>query len=263
MSAHNKEQIKRRFSRNLEQYNKQSTVQLDICCRIGSLLDKYVDSSVVEGGNGYEFGAGTGFLTKILLNRYPKTSWRINDIVAETQCYINNIAIASEATDVNITIADAENYSVPEKLSIVASSSSIQWFNSLGDFFKRINKSIIDGGYFVFSTFGEQNFHQISELAPDSTIKYHSLEQLEQWARESGFDVLHSVQYTTDMQFDSPHKVLRYIKETGINGNSNRTWTKSIFEDFCAKYSQRHSVADKVSLSFNPMILILQKTDNK
>ena len=259
MSVHNKELIKKRFARSLEQYDKQSIVQTDICCRIGSLLDEYVDRDVVERGNAYEFGAGTGFLTKILLSKYPKASWRINDIVEQTQPYINSIASASEVENINITIADAENYEIPEKLSIVASSSSIQWFNSLEGFMNKISKSIVDGGYFVFSTFGKHNFYQIAELTPDLNIGYYSLEQIEEWASKSGFKVLFSDQYNKDMKFDTPQHVLRYIKETGINGNSNRVWTKSAFKNFCVKYSERHSVSDKVLLSFNPMIFILQK----
>ena len=259
MSPYDKDLIRRRFALHLEQYNRQSTVQMGICHKMGKLMEKYVDADVVANKNGYEVGAGTGFLTGILLNMYPKTSWLVNDLVEQTRSYLNNIAINSEAVKINISFFDAETAKLDDKFALVASSSVVQWFDSLEQYIKKISNNIEQGGYFVFSTFGVDNFIQIKSFTGESPIVYHSMETIERWAEETGFDVIYSEQYYSDMQFSSPHDAVRFIKETGINANSKKRWTKSEFEDFCSKYSDKYEENGVVPLSFNPMIFVLRK----
>lgn len=258
MSPYDKELIKKRFAKHLEQYNIQSTVQLDICNRMGGLFDLHIDKDFVANKTGYEIGAGTGFLTKILLNKYPKTQWVINDIVEQTKTYLNNIIVSSEASGTQISICDAENSAINNQFSIVASASSVQWFDSLEQYIKKISNHIVDGGYFAFSTFGANNFIQISTLT-ESVITYHSIEQICRWARENGFETLFCEQYNTDMRFDSPYEVVRYIKETGLNANSKKKWSRTEFEEFCNQYTKKYSNDGTVSLTFNPMIFIFKK----
>lgn len=259
MTPYDKELIKKRFAKHLEQYNIQSTVQMNICTRIGLLMSKYIANNSFDEKKGYEIGAGTGFLTKILLEKYPKTQWLVNDLVEQTKDYLNNIIINSEAINTQIAFFDAETKTTTDTYAIIASASVLQWFNSLQIYIKQISNHIEKNGYLVFSTFGPDNFIQISTLTPDSPIKYHKKETIEQWADDSGLDVIYSEQYHSDMHFKTPYDAVRYIKETGINANSKKKWTKVEFEDFCAKYTEQYTKNDSVILTFNPMIFILKK----
>lgn len=259
MTPYDKELIKKRFAKHLEQYNIQSTVQMDICTRIGFLMNEHIKDTSFDEKKGYEIGAGTGFLTKILLNKYSKTQWLVNDLVEQTKSYLNNIVINSEATSTQIDFFDAETKKPNGKYAIIASASAVQWFNSLYDYIKQISEHIEKDGYFVFSTFGPDNFKQISTLTADSPILYHEKETIEQWAIDAGFDVIHSEQYHRDMYFNTPHDAVKYIKETGINANSKKKWTRIEFESFCTRYAELYTKDDSVMLTFNPMIFILRK----
>lgn len=258
MPSYDKELIKKRFAKHLDQYNIQSTIQLEICNRMGKLLDLYVDQDFVANKSGYEIGAGTGFLTRILLNKYPHTQWTVNDLVEQTKRYLNNIIVSGEANNVQVMICDAENSDLDKQFSIVASSSSVQWFDSLEKYIKKISNHVLDGGYFAFSTFGANNFIQISTLT-ETIITYYSIEQITAWANENGFETLFCEQYDTDMRFDTPYEVIRYIKETGLNANSKKKWSKAEFENFCNQYNEKYKNNNSVPLTFNPMIFIFRK----
>ncbi len=259
MSPYNKELIRKRFAKHLSEYNRRSVVQLEICMRMQKLLSKFLDYDFVNSGKAYEIGAGTGFLTKILLNEFPTAKWLVNDLVEETKSYLNNIIVCSEANSVECVFNDAENEPMPMDLRLIASASAVQWFDSLPNFIENSFANLQKGGYLVFSTFGEQNFSQIKQLTGVSTMSYHTQQEVLDFARKSNFEVLFSEAYTTDMFFKNPYEVLRYIKETGINGNSNMTWTKSIFEDFCKDYTKMFSTTKGVTLTYQPLIFVLRK----
>lgn len=258
-----KELIKKRFAHNLKGYDALSVVQRSICERIDELLGSYIPS--LDKGTAMELGAGTGFLTNHLLRRFSSKNWVLNDIVPQTEAYLEKV-IDENGYKGQITYAwgDAENISFPQDLSLLASASLFQWFDSLDLFLKRVGENIIKDGYVVFSSFGKDNFFEIkvSSLGRKG-VCFPSYSQVHDWCVDAGFEVLYSEQYIQEMVFPSVSDMLHYLRDTGVNGNVKGSWNRAEYKQFCDRYKTIFADEDdnsgSVKLSFNPTIFILKK----
>ncbi|MEG1553508.1 MAG: methyltransferase domain-containing protein [Rikenellaceae bacterium] len=238
-----KELIKKRFAHNLDGYDALSVVQRSICEHIDELLEDFIPS-IHDNGIAVELGAGTGFFTRHLLKRFSNTSWLINDIVPQTETYIEKVVAQSGYVGaLTYRWGDAENIDFPSGISLLASASLFQWFYSLDEFLNRVGTNIAKGGYVVFSSFGEDNFFEIREASLcKKGIVFPSYQ-----------DVIQK------MMFHSVSDMLHYLKDTGVNGSSNGSWNRREYNDFCSRYNEMYSKEEGITLSFNPIIFILKK----
>lgn len=257
MTYFDKELVKRRFASHLKEYNDLSVVQRDICKHLSERLLTYINAPL--SGNGYEIGAGTGFLTKYILNDYPQLKWYINDLVAEAQNFIEPIVADSKSDNVVYLWTDAENLQLIGNVSLLVSSSAMQWFNSVEKYLENIYPQVAKGGYVAFSIFGQRNFHEVRESSGGIGLDYPTMNEVAMWAERCGFEVLMADDYEQTIYFEDPSSVLSYIKQSGMNGNSSQKWTKSDFERFHAHYVNHFSAEKGVSLTFNPLQFILKK----
>lgn len=258
MSNFDKELVKKRFATHLKEYDELSVVQRDICLRLSKHLSRVGGTAKMQGA-AYEVGAGTGFLTSHMLKHYPHLKWFINDLVPETKDFIDPIIASSVAEHTSYLWGDAETITPPERVSLVVSCSAMQWFNSLESYFSLLAPHINEGGIFAFSIFGEHNFHQVRNASGGVGLDYPSIEEVQLWGEENGMELLLSEDYQQTIWFTSPEEVLNYIKQSGMNGNGSRKWTKADFDIFCEKYNHYYREEQGVSLSFNPLIFIFQK----
>lgn len=257
MTYFDKDLVKRRFASHLKEYDELSVVQRDICERLAEKL--LLHTSQPLHGYGYEIGAGTGFLTKYMLKNYPQLKWYINDLVPEAETYIDPIVKQNEAQNVVYLWQDAEKMRLTKDVSLLVSSSAMQWFNSIEHYLDDIYPQISDGGVVAFSIFGQRNFHQVRESSGGIGLDYPTVDEVIIWAERIGFEVLLAEDYQQTIYFEDPSAVLSYIKQSGMNGNSSRKWTKSDFERFCDYYTTHFSENNAVSLTFNPIQFILKK----
>lgn len=254
-----KELIKKRFAHNLDGYDALSVVQRAVCERIDGVLDSLVPT--VEGQVAMELGAGTGFFTEHLLRRFPDKNWTINDIVPETEAFLAKIVARSNCKEgVTYVWGDAENIVFPSGLSLLASASLFQWFDALDVFLKRVGTNLAKGGYVVFSSFGENNFFEIREASLGRKgIVFPDYTKVEGWCRDAGFEVVHSEEYTHELVFPTVSDMIHYLRDTGVNGHSQGSWSRADYNDFCNRYKESFSKEGGVTLSFNPIIFILRK----
>lgn len=253
-----KELIKRRFGGNLEGYDRHSVVQRFVCERIDSLMERHVKD--VPAGVFVELGAGTGFMTRYLVNRFPGARWLINDIVPSTETFLSPII---SNRDAECVWCDAENMPLREDTALVVSASAFQWFERLDVFLKRIYKDILPGGYLIFSSFGEDNFYQIREASEGRKgIRFPSFAAVAEWVSSAGYEILHSESSHEDMWFGSVREMLEYMKHTGVNGTSDGRWSKSEYVSFCGNYENMFGECGKVKLTYNPFIIIARKAVN-
>lgn len=259
MILFNKELVKKRFALHLKEYNELSVVQRDICKKLSERLFVFTSSHTLPQGNGYEIGAGTGFLTRHILDNYPNTKWYINDLVPEAESFIADVVAESRNKNVIYVWNDAEKLRLIGEVSLLVSSSAMQWFNSIETYLESIYPSIAKGGFVAFSIFGKRNFQQVRESSGGIGLDYPTLEEVEIWAEKCGFEVIESEDYTQTIYFETPSDVLSYIKQSGMNGNSSQKWTKSDYERFCEHYITHFAEDGKIPLTFNPLQLILRK----
>lgn len=258
MTYFDKELVKKRFASHLKEYDELSVVQRDICERLAKKLLPHTPQPL--HGNGYEIGAGTGFLTKYMLKNYPQLKWYINDLVAEAESFIEPMVKQSEARNVIYLWTDAEKMRLIGEVSLLVSSSAMQWFNSVEDYLEDIYPQMSDGGVVAFSIFGQRNFYQVRESSGGIGLDYPTVDEVVMWAERIGYEVLLADDYQQTIYFEDPSAVLSYIKQSGMNGNgSSKKWTKSDFENFNNHYTTHFKENDGIPLTFNPLQFILRK----
>lgn len=236
-----KKLIIRRFERSYESYNKLAVVQQQIAQRLALMLRQYL----VDPKNGVEIGSGTGFLTRWLVEYYPKCHWVANDIVKSSENYL--------PLKVKFIDGDGESLQFPDNQDLVVSASTVQWFGDLNIFVERTRQILNNRGFIAISTFGEQNFYEISKTTGKS-LKYLNKRELERCFE--GFEILHYEQWEQKLLFKSPIEVLQHIKATGVNAISEVRWTNARLKQFCAEYIEHF---EEPTLTFNPIILIARK----
>ncbi|MBE9487887.1 MAG: methyltransferase domain-containing protein [Bacteroidetes bacterium] len=254
-----KELIKRRFANGLVDYDSQSSVQRSVCEHLDELMKVHLPE--LNSNVAVELGAGTGFFTSYLIERYQKCEWYLNDIVEQVKPFLDDIINNVEPNlNVEYCWGDAEKLPLPENISLLASSSVFQWFDDFKSFLERVYPKISVGGYVVFSSFGEDNFFQIRSASNNEKgFKFPDFDVVAEWCKLAGFEIIKSEKYNEKIYFETPHEMLKYIKDTGVCGSSDGHWSRKQYFDFCKKYEISFKENNLVYLTYNPILFILKK----
>lgn len=235
----NKDLIQTRFSKSLSTYNENAKIQKKMAEKLATLLNKTHYKKVLE------IGCGTGFLTKLLNKSIDFESYTAIDIVSDCENYINSIN-----PEINFIQADIEKFSL-ENYDLIIANASLQWVDDFKKMIKTLNDALLDGGEFVFSTFGKKNFREIS-LVTGTTLDYYSTNELKELFSESEI-----IQEVHIMTFKTPKEVLKHLQLTGVNAIENNIWTKKDLIKFENKYQDL--CPTKSTLTYNPIYVKMTK----
>lgn len=248
MKRYNKDLVKLRFENSFYTYDEHAVVQRD-------MAEKLADYTFASCGEYYkkvlEIGCGTGFLTKHIMNDFKIKKLMINDISPEVIGYIEKIAPYC-----NFLIGDMENIVFDTKFNIVTSNAAFQWAEDLQSMINRFYHVLEAEGVLAFTTFGEQNFEQITKIS-NRKLMYKNIEELQPMFGD--FEVKILKEEVINLEFHSPVDVLRHIKGIGANAMAAEFWTKGVLKDFDKKYREYFSTANGVSLTYHPIYVVLRK----
>lgn len=245
--------LRNRFAANLGTYNTLAVVQDEIC---GQLDDLLAQSGHGPINNALEIGAGTGFLSRRLLARYPAARWTVNDLVEEARPFVEAFATHAQ---VDYLWGDAEAIDFPPEQDLVASASTIQWFDALPAFLRHAYDTLTHGGTLALSTFGPENFREINSTTGEG-LHYYDASQFSTLLCEAGFELVELREYTRELTFGDPCEVLRHIRATGVNSIRRARWTPRILEAFETAYRARYSLpGGGVTLTYHPLLVVASK----
>ncbi|WP_320054681.1 malonyl-ACP O-methyltransferase BioC [uncultured Acetobacteroides sp.] len=249
----NKKAVRDGFTGCYGTYATEAVVQQAIAQRLAALLDKHVGGVI---NRAVEVGCGSGFLTQMVLERFPKAAWLLNDIAPSSKGYVDEAAQRCNAVDATFELGDAEAMELPSGIDLFVSSSAVQWFSDLEGFLKRLSEAMSEGGTVAISTFGPQNLREVRELT-GSGLSYLSHDAFRA-AVSRYFDVEECLEDRTSIYFDEPVEVLRHIKQTGVNGAFRQCWTKGKLARFTEGYEEFRS-ANGYPLTYHPMYVVARK----
>lgn len=235
----NKDLIQTRFSKSLSTYNENAKIQKKMAEKLATLLNKTHYKKVLE------IGCGTGFLTELLNNSIEFEQYTAIDIVSDCEKYINAIN-----PKINFIQADIEKFHL-EKYDLIIANASLQWVNDFTDVIETLKAALSNGGELIFSTFGKENFKEISFVA-NVTLEYYSLNKLKNIFPECELDSEIHI-----LNFEKPKDVLRHLQLTGVNAVENTIWTKKDLINFENKYSDLCST--QPTLTYNPIYVKITK----
>ncbi len=288
-----KKLITRRFTKALPTYETEAKVQNYAAEQLMNALESINFGSCGAAGGkcdavpsfarALEIGCGTGFLSRMLLQKCVCKELWLNDM-CDVESYISDLLSDS----VHFIHADAETADFPQDLDLIISSSSIQWMEDLPSFLDKCAKALRPGGIIALSTFGTDNLKEIREITGRG-LEYYSLEELERMLcgkemknltsrsetkippiggaseekkiindRER-MKILISEEETRALTFTSPTEILRHFKQTGVSGIGTNSWNRAAFSHFDAQYREKFSCPGGVRLTFTLFRLIASK----
>ncbi len=244
----NKDLVKFRFQKSINTYDNSAVIQKEMAF---SLIEKILNTCGDSFDKVFEFGAGTGFLSKNILNRIKFKEYYANDIIEESEFCIKNII-----NDVKFLAGDIEKIELDEKFNLVLSNAVMQWITDTDELLLKIRKNLAQEGWFAFTTFGEQNYKEIKETT-GVALDYLKAETLKEKCSRD-FEIVYFEENLQTLYFDTPLDVLKHIKYSGTNGIKTLNWTVSKLKKFEEYYKECFGAGSKVSLTYNPIYVILK-----
>lgn len=248
----NKNLVKQRFNKSSKTYNDSAIIQKEMAKK---LVDEIVSNCDKNFETIFEFGAGTGFLSKKVLEKLNFKKYFANDIIEESEFCIKNIIENSIFLS-----GDIEKIKLEKTFDLVISNAVIQWINDLDALLSKIKNNLNPNGYFAFTTFGTQNYKEIRETT-GVTLDYLKSETLKEKCM-SEFEIVYFEEQTQTLFFDTPIEVLKHIKFSGTNSIKSLNWTKSKLKEFENFYKKTFNIQNKVMLTYHPIYVILKRKNN-
>ena len=132
---------------------------------------------------------------------------------------------------------------------MIISNATFQWIENLEPFIEKLKKQLTQNGELIFSTFGEDNLKEITNIT-NVGLNYYSLENL-----KNIFTPSEIIEEKLTLEFNSAKDVLKHLKLTGVNSIKSKHWTKSDLINFENKY---HEICpNKIQLTYHPIYIKL------
>ncbi len=244
----NKNLVKFRFQKSIHTYDDSAVIQKEMA---HSLIDKILTNCGNSFDKIFEFGAGTGFLSKNILNKITFKEYYANDIIEESEFCIKNII-----NNVNFVAGDIEKIDLNNSFDLVVANAVMQWITDIDELLCKIRNNITEDGYFAFTTFGEQNYKEIKETTGVG-LNYLKSETLKEKC-ERDFEILCFEENMQTLYFNTPLDVLKHIKYSGTNALKSLHWSVTKLKEFDNYYRENFGINNKVTLTYNPVYMILK-----
>ena len=249
----NQDRIAQTFRRGLASYGRAAQVQRDGTSR---LLDLFaLVSAQTRFENVFEFGAGTGFLTRALMDRFQIGTLTLNDLLPEAEAR----ATAGLDREVAFLPGPVEDLIFDQQFDLIASAATVQWVDDQHALLEQLVTALKPGGWLLLSGFGPGHFTELQSLGLSQLGP--SFRDPEGWRAilPAGLHPVTVQMESHILRLSSPHSVLKHLRETGVNGTVGRQWTRALLKDFENRYQQEFGSAEGVSLTYQPVYLIARK----
>ncbi|MEA2083568.1 MAG: malonyl-ACP O-methyltransferase BioC [Thermodesulfobacteriota bacterium] len=215
--------IRRRFSRAADTYDDYAPVQREAALKLADWLDPGM-----KAGSILEIGCGTGNFTASLTKRFPEA-----DILAlDFSKAMIEIAERKLASYGNVTLKcrDAEHFLAETNKSydLIASNTTMQWFEAIDTAFASISDRLNDNGLFLCSIFGPETLNELGKGL--ASLKGREIRIVSgrfcakddlKVLLENCFTSVKIKEFRIIREYDSLRDLLTTIKKTGAAGWRN------------------------------------------
>ncbi len=251
-----KQLVHDRFCSGIRSYGEHAVVQKAMARKLTEMICRSTPSRSFD--RVLEVGSGSGALMAELLGRCSVERYYANDLVEESCPCLREVLDRFPVREFHFLAGDIECLQeLPAELDLVASNATLQWLDDLDRFFSTIAALLRPGGMLAFSSFSTSNMQEISSIEGVG-LNYYPLGGLEKLAGKY-FELIDCREEEQRLEFSSPEAVLHHIRQTGVNGLSRQSWTKSRYKRFIEQYRQQFSCDNGVYLTYHPVYCCMKK----
>jgi len=244
-----KQRVRQRFRKALATYNSQAQIQE----RMADLLLQIVRQKVgSEFGRVLEIGAGTGLLTAKIRHQLKIDTFAANDLVDEAAPFV-----AAAFPGARCIPGDAETCDqLPGQLDLIMSNATFQWMTDSRGFLRKLRGLLRPGAHLVFSSFGPDNFKEISRLVQPG-LAYPGFSELHDLCAEE-YRIVYCQEENVTLHFPDIFSVMRHMQSLGVNGIRPHRWTRAAWRDLAGRYHETFGTRRGLPLTYHPFYFALQ-----
>ncbi|MEW6144349.1 MAG: malonyl-ACP O-methyltransferase BioC [Thermodesulfobacteriota bacterium] len=220
-----------------------------------------------------DVGSGTGYLTELLLERFPDVRVTAVDIAPGM---IDLAKRKFSGRRIKFICADAEEMILGEKYDLIASNASFQWFNDTQKTLEKLFSSLTDKGTMCFSTFGSQTFSELHQAYTKAMQnlklegharpgqRFYTLDELQKICEPlvRPYREMKCVEEFEYIYFDSVKDFFTSVRKIGAN-NSNKEYihkNPSLIKELINIYETDFREGDKIKVTYHCLYFVLRKS---
>lgn len=270
--------IQNQFNRSAAgSYDNHARVQRMMAERLSQSLDGWLNGDCTDKPNILEIGCGTGALTEILVNKWPRSSITALDIapamiIAAEQRILSDPANLS-GCPVRFIQEDAERWTADApaaSFDLIISNACFQWLHDPKQTMGQLRRLLRAGGLLVFTTFGPDTFCELHQAfdevyrAAGMEPQRHGLsfQSITQWQNiliEAG---LSNIQYERSVQkekYASTRDFLLSVKEMGASTSeavpSRGISPRRLFANMYKEYEDKFSLPGGIAATYDLLLI--------
>ncbi|WP_339998263.1 malonyl-ACP O-methyltransferase BioC [Priestia aryabhattai] len=271
----NKQLLKKRFNNHAKTYDAYADVQKSMA---NQLIDQLSTNFFNQEIAILEIGCGTGYLTQLLCEKFPKAAITAVDLSSGMM----ELAKKKVTEDrVSFICGDIEEISIEGHYDLIISNATFQWFNSLHTTIKKLYKQLKPTGSLLFSTFGNRTFQELHSCYSHAKQRlglfsnsspgqlFFSLEELSQICeqalvplREDPFK-LSKMEKLEIQYFPTVQEFFTSIKKIGASNSNEESYCQrpSFFRELINLYENNHRDENGIKVTYHCLMFNITKTN--
>lgn len=224
MTYIDKSRVRESFGQAASTYDRYARVQKIMACE---LMEK-ITAVRRDFKNILEIGCGTGFLTELLAQKFPRANILAIDISPQMiEVARRKLACCPK---VKYLVGDGENLRVDGCFDLIVSSAVFQWFNTYLRPFAHYHRILEAEGHFLFNTFGKRTLEELGQVLETlgmGTPKQEFIDsaKLHRVLQKSGFPRWSVEERFFKVYYPSIRELLISIKKIGAQGRNFKGMT--------------------------------------
>lgn len=255
--------IQLNFNRAAHSYEENSPIQQQMAQK----LLQSINSLELSSHSCTEYGCGTGYLSRHLLQLFPNGQFCFCDLSPAMLEWSKAHLSETRQGQISWIQGDLRTHTPNPATDLILSNATLQWIPELPEWLHKIHSEVNSGTVIGFSLFGPKNlweiytsYHRALGRPLSNPIHLREAQALIQTAQEMGWNLLECQEYSLRQKEKDLLALLRNFRATGVSPSQGRkALSKTELSLWTEDYLEHYSEQGQVHCSWDCFHLILRK----